>query len=92
MVEEARIARIESKIDSIVESMTKISAHEERIVTLFRNQENMSTKMSTLEQDLKTVRDKVLVGSTYGNIFSRLMWLIAGALIGIAGKLISLGG
>lgn len=91
MVEEARIARIEAKIDTIVDSMAKISAHEERIVTLFRNQETMSSKMSTIEQDLKAVRDKVLVGSTYGSLLSRLMWLVAGALIGIAGKLISLG-
>lgn len=92
MVEESRIARMESKLDTIVESMAKISAHEERIVTLFRNQESMSSKMSSIEQDLKAVRDKVLVGSTYGGLISRVAWLVAGALIGLAGKIISMGG
>jgi hypothetical protein len=87
VVEESRIVRMEGKIDQIVEAMGKINTHEERIITLFKNHENLSRDLIGIRDDLKSVRDKVLVGSTYGTIVSKITWMILGAVAAVGVKL-----
>lgn len=84
-MEEARLARIEQKLDKLADAVVSLARMEERMITLFKRMDSYEVRQTGLEE---RVTDVEKITETRGVIFrlvDKTVWIVIGivAALGI---------
>ena len=84
-MEEARLARIEQKLDKLADAVVSLARMEERMITLFKRMESYENRQADLEE---RVTDVEKTSATRGAVFrlvDKTVWIVIGivAALGI---------
>lgn len=82
-MEDARLARIEQKVDKLSEAVISLARMEERMITLFKR---MDSYESTQHQLHARVTEVEKVSATRGAIFrlvDKVAWIVIGVVIAL---------
>lgn len=88
VVEESRVARLEQKIDHVIETLGELKRVDERVITLFKQQGAMLEEFREHEKKLSEVRDRVLVASSWGTFIKSLGLVALGAIVTMGVKVL----
>lgn len=82
-MDDARLSRIEVKLDKLAEAVVSLARMEERMITLFKRMDAYEDRQSDLEVRVVEV-EKINVGrGAIYRIVDKATWLIIGASIAI---------
>lgn len=82
-MDDARLSRIEVKLDKLAEAVVSLARMEERMITLFKRMDAYEDRQSDLEVRIIEV-EKINVGrGAIYRIVDKATWLVIGAFIAI---------
>lgn len=82
MSDEQRLARIESKLDTLSDAVVALARIEERMVTLFRRMDYLDSRQDQNNDRLTEVEKHVGTNGHTLRFAERLFWIIATAGVG----------
>ncbi len=91
MPEEARLARIENKLDRLADAVVSLARMEERMVTLFKRTDMTDETLRDVERRIAEIERLDIGRSQFFRVFDKLAWMVIGILIAFAAKLAGLG-
>ena len=77
---EDRLSRVEKKIDTLQEAIVSLARVEERLVTVFKRQSHIETKVDAMDEKVDRLSESVIKGKSA----ERIVWLVVAASIGAA--------
>ena len=83
MSDDARLARIENKLDSMSEAIVALARMEERMITLFKRMDTLDGEQSAQARRLSLVENRVGSNGQSLRFAERLFWIIATAAVGL---------
>lgn len=78
---EDRLDRIETKVDKLAEAVISLARMEERMVTLFKRMDAYDAAQSKISDRIASLEKHTVVGSVWGYIGDKVLWLAAGGII-----------
>lgn len=88
MADEARLARIEEKLDRLSEAVVALARIEERMITLFNRSDLVESRMERLSERVNAL-EKTAASVRFGE---RLFWIIVTVGVGAAASWLGRGG
>ena len=80
-MDEARLERIETKLDKLSDAIVSIVRVEERMVTLFKKMEVMDERLGKLETRLTEVEQISTARGAIYRLVDKLAWLFIGGMV-----------
>ena len=80
-MDEARLERIETKLDKLSDAIVSIVRVEERMVTLFKKMEVMDESLGKLETRLSEVEQVSTARGAIYRLVDKLAWLFIGGMV-----------
>ena len=84
MTTNARLDRIEEKLDSLTEAMIALARAEEKIASIKQAQDSGSERMNHFSKKLDSIEDQVKDNANTVSIINKLFWV---AVIAVAGSI-----
>ena len=78
-VAEYRIEKIEATLDRLVEAMTQIAVVDERLISLFKRMERFEKRLDEQEDELREIKETVIVNSKLITSTERVFWIAVSA-------------
>lgn len=78
---EERLARIETKVDSLAEAVVSLARMEERMVTLFKRMDKYDDAQTKIMDRLTEMEKKMFGGGMIGGYAEKLAFALIGGLI-----------
>jgi len=78
MSEEARLERIENKIDQLSDAVVSLARMEERMITLFNRMDGYDRRQQTLEEKVDGIDTIVTKRGAILSIVDRAVWVFLG--------------
>lgn len=82
MSEDARLERIEKKLDEVGQAVVLLARMEERMVTLFKRMDTFDTEQASHNTRIAAIEGKVGNNGQMLRFAERLFWIIATAAVG----------
>lgn len=82
MSEDARLERIEKKLDEVGQAIVLLARMEERMVTLFKRMDNFDSEQAAHSTRIAAVEGKVGNNGQMLRFAERLFWIVATAAVG----------
>ncbi|QDP46564.1 MAG: hypothetical protein Unbinned4098contig1000_24 [Prokaryotic dsDNA virus sp.] len=79
----ARLERIEDKVDRLAESLITVARVEERIATMLADQANINKRLNKHSDRLDNVEDGLLKTQGVSRVAERLFWLVMTAAVAL---------
>ena len=79
MTDEARLERIEKKLDEVGQAIVALARMEERMITLFKRMDNLDQEQSQQGQRLLLVEGKVGSNGQMLRFAERVFWIVVSA-------------
>lgn len=86
-MEDARIKRIEDKIDRMSEAITTLARIEERTITIFKRIDKQDTDYENLKERVDELEDTAARRGVVYNFTDKVFWLVIGAGITVIIKM-----
>lgn len=83
-----RLDRIESKLDQLTDAMVMMARAEEKLASLKSDHDRTFERMNRFSQKLDEIQKKVDDNARVVQTISRLFWIIATVVIGVAIKMV----
>lgn len=80
-MEDARLSRIEAKIDQLSEAVVSLARMEERMITLFKRMDTYDERQLRLESKITEIDTVMTKRGVIFNIVDRSIWLGAGIIL-----------
>ena len=84
MTTNARLDRIEEKLDNLTEAMVSLARAEEKIVGIKEDQSNMYDRMNRFSEKLDSIERQVQDNAQTVKVINKLFWV---AVIAVAGSI-----
>ena len=84
----SRLDRIESKLDQLTDAMVMMARAEEKLASLKSDHDKTFERMNRFSNKLDEIQKKVDDNARVVQTISRLFWIIATVVIGVAIKMI----
>jgi hypothetical protein len=81
MPDDARLERIEKKLDQVGDAIVALARMEERMITLFKRMDALDGKQGADSQRLTVVEGKVGTNGQYLRFAERVFWIVIAASI-----------
>lgn len=82
MSEDARLERIEKKLDEVGQAIVLLARMEERMVTLFKRMDNFDTEQASHTTRIAAVESKIGNNGQALRFAERLFWVVITAAVG----------
>ena len=82
MSEDARLERIEKKLDEVGQAIVLLARMEERMVTLFKRMDSLDAEQAKQGRRLQAIENKVGNNGQMLRFAERLFWIVATAAVG----------
>ena len=82
MNEDARLERIENKLDQMSEAIVALARMEERVITMFRRLDSLDNEQSKHNRRIQLVENKVGANAQGLRFAERAFWVVATAAVG----------
>lgn len=82
MNEEARLERIENKLDQMSDAIVALARMEERVITMFRRLDTLDSEQSKHNRRIQLVENRVGANAQGLRFAERAFWVIATAAVG----------
>lgn len=76
---EERLARIETKVDSLAEAVVVLARMEERMVTLFKRMDKYEDAQTKIADRLTEIEKKLFGGGLIGGYAEKVIFILIGA-------------
>lgn len=83
MRDDARLARIENKLDDVGKAIVALARMEERMITLFKRIDTIDGEQSAHARRLALIESKVGSNGQALRFAERLFWIVATAAVGL---------
>jgi hypothetical protein len=80
-MEDARLSRIEQKIDQLSEAVVSLARMEERMITLFKRMDSYDERQLRLESKITEMDTVITKRGVIYNIVDRGIWLVVGIVL-----------
>ena len=84
MSEDARLERIEKKLDEVGQAIVALARMEERMITLFKRMDNLDAEQSNQGRRLQVVEGKVGGNGQTLRFVERVFWIVVTAGVAFA--------
>ena len=84
MTTNARLDRIEEKLDALTEAMISLARAEEKILSIKDDQNNMYDRMNRFSEKLDSIEKQVQENAQTVKVINKLFWV---AVIAVAGSI-----
>lgn len=78
-VAEYRIEKIEATLDRLVEAISQIAVVDERQISLFKRMERFEKRLDEQEDELREIKETVIVNSKLITSTERIFWIAVSA-------------
>lgn len=82
MAEDARLERIENKLDEVGKAIVALARMEERMITLFKRMDILDQEQNQQGRRLQAVENRVGTNGQTLRFAERLFWIFATAAVG----------
>jgi hypothetical protein len=79
MSDDHRLDRIEKRLDEMSQAIISIARMEEKILTVFKRIEDHGTRITRVEDDMNTVKNKTGLNGQTLRFAERIFWIVAAA-------------
>jgi hypothetical protein len=79
MSDDHRLDRIEKRLDEMSQAIISIARMEEKILTMFKRIEDHGTRITRVEDDMNTVKNKTGLNGQTLRFAERVFWIVAAA-------------
>jgi len=79
MTDEARLERIEKKLDEVGQAIVALARMEERMITLFKRMDNLDQEQNQHNRRLQLVEGKVGSNGQMLRFAERVFWIVVSA-------------
>tara|TARA_R110000782_G_scaffold262915_2_gene355328 strand:- start:1296 stop:1568 length:273 start_codon:yes stop_codon:yes gene_type:complete len=79
MVDDARLERIEKKLDQVGDAIVALARMEERMITLFKRMDTLDAEQTGHSRRLTVVEGKVGTNGQYLRFAERVFWIVMAA-------------
>lgn len=79
MADDARLERIESKLDTLSDAVVSLARMEERMITLFKRMDKYDDGQTKLTDRVSAVEKVTVQRGVVYQIFDKAFWLVVGA-------------
>ena len=79
MSDDHRLDRIEKRLDEMSQAIISIARMEEKILTVFKRIEDHGTRITRVEDDMNTVKNKTGLNGQTLRFAERVFWIVAAA-------------
>ena len=86
MADDARLERIESKLDTLSDAVVSLARMEERMITLFKRMDNHDSRIGRVEDDVTDMKGKVGTNGQALRFAERVFWIVVAAGVTYAFK------
>ena len=76
---EYRIEKIETTLDRLVEAISQIAIVDERLISLFKRMERFEKRLDEQEDELREIKETVIVNSKLITSTERIFWIAVSA-------------
>ena len=83
MSDDARLERIEKKLDTVGDAIVALARMEERMITLFKRMDTLDNEQSAYGRRLTLVENRVGSNGQALRFAERLFWIVATAAVGL---------
>tara|TARA_R110000787_G_scaffold23272_2_gene66797 strand:+ start:2671 stop:2943 length:273 start_codon:yes stop_codon:yes gene_type:complete len=84
MPDDARLARIETKLDSVAEALVALARLDEKTITLFRRMDTLDDQQTQQSNRLVTLEGSVGSNGQSLRFVERVFWIVVSAGIALA--------
>jgi hypothetical protein len=81
MQEDARLGRIEQKLDKLADAVVSLARMEERMITLFKRMDNYENKQLVLEDRVTEVEKTSTSRGAVFRLVDKTIWIVIGAVV-----------
>jgi hypothetical protein len=81
MQEDARLSRIEQKLDKLADAVVSLARMEERMITLFKRMDNYENKQLVLEERVTEVENTSTSRGAVFRLVDKTIWIVIGAVV-----------
>lgn len=81
---DARLTRIEGKLDKLSEAVVSMARMEERIITVFNRMDNLDTNFKKFDDRIDEVEKQALTRGQKIAFAERIFWMILTGAVGLA--------
>lgn len=78
-IAEYRIEKIEATLDRLVEAISQIAVVDERLISLFKRMERFEKRLDEQEDELREIKETVIVNSKLITSTERIFWIAVSA-------------
>lgn len=78
-IAEYRIEKIEATLDRLVEAISQIAIVDERLISLFKRMERFEKRLDEQEDELREIKETVIVNSKLITSTERIFWIAVSA-------------
>jgi hypothetical protein len=78
-IAEYRIEKIETTLDRLVEAISQIAVVDERLISLFKRMERFEKRLDEQEDELREIKETVIVNSKLITSTERIFWIAVSA-------------
>jgi hypothetical protein len=86
MPDDARLARIEVKLDQVGDAIVALARMEERMITLFKRMDTLDAEQSSHSRRISLVEGKVGSNGASLRFAERVFWIVLAAVVTFAFK------
>jgi len=83
MSDDARLERIEKKLDTVGDAIVALARMEERMITLFKRMDTFDNEQSAQARRLSLIESRVGSNGQALRFAERLFWIVATAAVGL---------
>ena len=88
-MDDARLARIESKLDKLSDAVVSLARMEERMLTLFKRMDKYEATQEDLEDRITEV-EKISIGrGAIFRIVDKAAWIVVGVMVALVTEFLS---
>lgn len=84
MAHDARLERIEKKLDEVGQAIVALARMEERMITLFKRMDNLDTEQGSQDSRLRAVEARVGRNGQALRFAERVFWIVVTAAVAYA--------
>ena len=84
MTEDARLERIEKKLDEVGQAIVALARMEERMITLFKRMDNLDAEQGNQDRRLRVVEGRVRNNGQTLRFAERVFWIVVTAGVAFA--------
>jgi hypothetical protein len=82
-MDDARLARIESKLDKLSDAVVSLARMEERMLTLFKRMDKYEATQSALEERVIEVEKVSISRGAVFRIIDKATWIVVGIVVAL---------